>query len=77
MNNSTERVRAHRRSRRRGLRCVTVRLHETDVDTLVAMQYLAAAARHDAKAIKDAAEAFVSDKLFECGQGCAVTLRPD
>ncbi len=71
MSNSTERVRAHRRSRRRGLRCVMVRLHETDIDTLVATKYLAAAERQSAKAVKSAIEAFVSDKLFECGQGLA------
>ncbi len=71
MSNSTERVRAHRRRRRRGLRCVTVRLCEADIDTLVATDYLPATERHDAQAIKDATEAFVSDKLFECGQGLA------
>ncbi len=69
MSNSTERVRAHRRRRRRGLRCVTVRLCEADIDALVATQYLAASERQDAKAIADATGAFVSDKLFECGHG--------
>lgn len=69
MSNSTERVRVHRRSRRRGLRCVTVRLHETDIDTLVATDYLAAEARQDAKAIKDAAQSFVWEKLYECAHG--------
>ncbi len=48
-----------------------VRLHETDIDTLVATQYLAAAERQDAKAVKYAIGAFVSDKLFECDPGLA------
>ncbi len=73
MSNSTERVQAHRRRRRRGLRCVTVRLCEADIDTLVARDYLAAAARRDDQAIKDAAQAFVSDKLFDCTQGLALS----
>jgi hypothetical protein len=64
-----ERVRAHRRRRRRGLRCVTIRLSDAEIDTLVAAQYLAAAQRNDADAIKDATQTFVSDKLFECGLG--------
>ncbi len=65
MSNLTERVRAHRRSRRRRMRCVMVRLHETDIETLVATDYLPARQRQDDQAIKDAAQAFVSDKLFE------------
>ncbi len=69
MSNSAERVRAYRHRRRSGLRCVTIRLHETDIDTLIAADYLAAAERQDAQAVKDATQAFVSDKLFESGQG--------
>ncbi len=71
MSNSTERVRTHRHRRRRGLRCVTVRLCEADIDALVAPQYLAASERQDAKAVEYAIGAFVSDKLFECDQGLA------
>ncbi len=69
MSNSAERVRAHRRRRHRGVRCVTIRLCDPDIDTLVAMDYLAAAECQDAHAISKAAGAFVSDKLYECGKG--------
>jgi len=69
MSKSTERVRAYRRRRSRGLRCVTVRLCEADIDMLVATDYLAAAERQDAEAIKVATEMFIYDKRFECGQG--------
>ncbi len=65
MSNSAERVRAYRHRRRSGLRCVTVRLSEGEIDTLVATQYLAAAARQDPKAIKEATEAFLTEKLLD------------
>ncbi len=35
----------------------------------MATQYLAAAARHDAKAVKAATEAFLTEKLLDCAAG--------
>ena len=51
---STERMRLHRDRRRRGLRCVTIELRETEIDTLIRMGLLRAEARHNLPALRDA-----------------------
>jgi hypothetical protein len=58
-----ERVRTHRKRHRNGLRCVPVLLHETEIDTLVRQDYLKAERRHLKKAVEDALNSFVVDRL--------------
>jgi hypothetical protein len=51
---SGRRMRLHRERRRDGMRCLTVEVHDSEVDALVRRGFLAAEARHDANAIADA-----------------------
>ena len=44
---AAERMRAHRRRRRAGLRCVMVQLRETEIDELIRRKLLEADARND------------------------------
>jgi hypothetical protein len=47
-------MRAHRKRRQAGLRCVVVQLRETEVDVLIRKGLLGADARNDVYAIRDA-----------------------
>ena len=60
---AAERMRQYRRRRRRGMRCVTVRVSEADIEALVAKGYLAPSGRAEANAIQEAADMFISDAL--------------
>jgi hypothetical protein len=51
---AAQRMRAHRKRRRAGLRCVVVQLRETKVDVLIRKGLLKADARNDVRAIRDA-----------------------
>jgi hypothetical protein len=51
---AAERMRRHRERRREGLRCVTIELRETEIDTLVQRGLLQADARNDARAVRKA-----------------------
>jgi SOS response regulatory protein OraA/RecX len=51
---AAERMRAHRRRRRAGLRRVMVQLRETEIDELIRRKLLEADARNDSYAIRDA-----------------------
>jgi hypothetical protein len=52
---AAERMRRHRKRRRKGLRCVTIdELRETEIDTLVQRGLLQADARNDARAVRKA-----------------------
>ena len=51
---AAERMRLHRERRRKGLRCLTIELRETEIDTLVRMGLLRAEMRNDANAIIEA-----------------------
>jgi hypothetical protein len=51
---AAERMRRHRERRREGLRCLTIELRETEIDTLVRMGLLRAGMRNDANAIIEA-----------------------
>ena len=44
---AAERMRLHRERRRKGLRCLTLELRETEIDTLVRMGLLSAKMRDD------------------------------
>ena len=51
---AAERMRRHRERRREGMRCLTVELHETEIDALVQRGLLKEETRHDHNAIADA-----------------------
>jgi hypothetical protein len=65
---STERSRRHRQRRRRGTRCITVDVNESEIAALVARGYLPEEARGDPVAIKAAIEGVISDLAFELEQ---------
>jgi hypothetical protein len=48
------RMRAHRKRKRQGLRCVTVQLRETEIDVLISKGLLAVDARNDPRAVRKA-----------------------
>ena len=48
---AAERMRAHRKRRRAGLRCVVVQLRETEIDVLIKRGLLKADARNDLSAV--------------------------
>jgi hypothetical protein len=48
------RMRLHRDRRRRGLRCLTIELRETEIDALIGKGLLTSETRHDPGAICDA-----------------------
>jgi hypothetical protein len=56
-------MRSYRKRRRRGLRCVQIRVGLPDVDALVKAGYLATGDRKSAQAIQHATETFVDDAL--------------
>ncbi len=51
---AAERMRRHRERRREGLRCVTIELRETEIDTLVQKGFLNADTRNDERAVREA-----------------------
>jgi hypothetical protein len=59
------RMRAYRRRRRRGTRCVRVALGPPEIDRLVATGYLSTDERADREAVQAAASWFIADALAE------------
>ena len=51
---AAQRMRAHRKRRRAGLRCVVVQLRETEIDVLIRKGLLKADTRNNVRAIRDA-----------------------
>jgi hypothetical protein len=51
---AAERMRRHRKRRRKGLRCVTIELRETEIEVLVKRALLKADARNNTRAIREA-----------------------
>ena len=62
---AAERMRAHRRRRRDGMRCLTIELRETEIDALIRKGMLKADARNDQYAIRDALYAHLELTLDE------------
>ena len=58
---SAARTRALRERRRLGVRLVRVRIHETEIEALERLGYLAPGQREDARFIQRAVELLVSD----------------
>jgi hypothetical protein len=51
---AAERMRLHRERRRNGMRCVTIEVHESEINMLVHMKLLKSEMRNDANAIIEA-----------------------
>jgi hypothetical protein len=51
---AAERMRLHRERRRRGLRCLTTELRETEIDVLIRMGLLRAETRNNPRAVSEA-----------------------
>jgi hypothetical protein len=58
-----ERMRLHRDRRRRGLRCLTIELRETEIDVLIGKGLLTSETRHDRGAVCDALYAHLEQTL--------------
>ena len=58
-----ERMARHRQRRKEGLRCLTVVLRETKIDTLVRRGRLAPDSRDDLLAVRKALHGFLDDTL--------------
>jgi hypothetical protein len=56
-------MRLHRERRRQGLRCLTVQLRETEIDTLIRKGFLNLEMRNDQIAIRDALHSFLDETL--------------
>ena len=59
---AAERMRLHRERRRKGLRCLTIEILETEIDALIGKK---AVARNDQDAIRDALYAHLERTLDE------------
>ena len=62
---AAERMRLHRERQRQGLRCLTVELRETEIDTLIRRGMLKADARNDPSAVCKALYAHLERTLDE------------
>jgi hypothetical protein len=60
---AAERMRLHRERRRNGMRCLTIELHETEIDGLIRRGLLKPETRNDASAVSDALYAFLDGTL--------------
>ena len=60
---AAQRMRAHRKRRRAGLRCVIVQLRATEIDVLIKRGLLKDDARNDPYAIRDAVHAHLDRTL--------------
>ena len=58
-----ERMRLYRKRRRRGIRCVRVQIHVTEIDALIRKKYLDQQSRDDLKAVEYAIRTVVLDAL--------------
>jgi hypothetical protein len=60
---AAERMRLHRERQRQGLRCVTVELRETEIDTLIKRELLKSEMRNDPYEIREALYAHLDRTL--------------
>jgi hypothetical protein len=60
---AAERMRAHRQRRRDGLRCLTIELRETEIDSLARSGFLRSDARDDLRSIELALYEFLERAL--------------
>jgi hypothetical protein len=62
-NLAAERMRRHRQRQRNGLRCLTIELRATEIETLIRMGLLRSETRNDRLAIIEALYEFFDDTL--------------
>jgi hypothetical protein len=62
-NPAAARMRRHRDRRRRGLRCLTIELRETEIDVLIGKGLLNSETRHDLAAVYEALYAHLEQTL--------------
>jgi len=60
---AAERMRRHRQRRRSGMRCLTIELHETEIDALICRGFLNTEMRNDLSAVYEAIYAFFDATL--------------
>jgi hypothetical protein len=60
---TAERMRRHRERRREGLRCLTIEIHEEEIDALISRGFLKAETRNDVNAVLQAFYAFLESAL--------------
>jgi hypothetical protein len=60
---AAERMRLHRERRRNGMRCLTIELRETEIDTLIRNGFLNREMRNNQFAIRDALHSFLDETL--------------
>ena len=60
---AAQRMRAHRKRRQAGLRCLTIELRETEVTELIRRKLLEADARHDVNAVRNALHRHLDESL--------------
>jgi hypothetical protein len=60
---AAERMRLHRERRRNGMRCLTIELHETEIDALIREGLLKSETRNDPSAVSDALYAFLDGTI--------------
>ena len=60
---AAERMRLHRERRRKGLRCLTIELRETEIDALVRIALLRPEMRNDPSAVSKALYAYFDQTL--------------
>ena len=60
---AAERMRIHRQRRKVGLRCLTIELRETEIDSLTRKGLLRPEARHETKAVVEALYAHLDRTL--------------
>lgn len=61
---SAERMRSHRNRRRQRIRCVTIELHELEVEALVRKVWLKAETRNDPAALVEALHGYLGYSLL-------------
>jgi hypothetical protein len=59
-----DRVRRHRERRRRGMRCLTIEIHDREIDALVRHGLLDDGEREDTEAILAALREYLGNTLF-------------
>jgi hypothetical protein len=60
---AAERMRFHRERKKKGMRCLTIELRETEIDSLIRKGFLKADARNDTLAIIDALYVYLDREL--------------
>jgi hypothetical protein len=60
---AAERMKLHRERKKKGMRCLTIELRETEIDALIRKGFLKADTRNDAEAITDGLYAYFDREL--------------